>query len=156
MILFAAMSMKTCSLHESEPVGPQHLAALLDFIPGFEDPAFCPEHLIPLDDDELPDAGFMKGVSRFMDACYKNGFVVRFDWEGWEAEGTRYVGAPELLNQADFMSLRRLLTWHVRQNRFIRNHVASMIASGHMLRVLKRLRELGGECSGTPDPVSLG
>ncbi|MEI8352674.1 MAG: DUF6508 domain-containing protein [bacterium] len=25
-------------------------------------------------------------VSRFMDACYKNGYVVWFDWEHWESE----------------------------------------------------------------------
>jgi len=144
MLLYPDMSMKTCSIHETEPVDPKHLAALLDFITVFEAPEFCPGHVIPLDEQELPDAGFMKVVSRFMDACYKNGFVVRFDWEGWEAEGTRYVGTPELLKEADIPCIRRLLTWHVRQNRFTRNHVATIIASGHILLVLRRLRELAG------------
>lgn len=138
------MSMKTCSRYESEAVEPKQRAALLDYIPIFKDPACCPGHIIPLDESELPDGEFMKTVSRFMDACYKNGFVVRFDWEGWEAEGTRAVNTPELVQAADIAYVRRLLTWHIRQNRFTRNHVASMIASGHILLILNRLRELDG------------
>ena len=136
------MSMKTCSLHESEAVDPKNLAILLDFIPVFEDPAFCPGRTIPLDENELPDIDFMKGVSRFMDACYKNGFVVRFDWEAWESLGQGFVQSPDSLAGADMAVLRRLLTWHIRQNRFARNHVATMIASGHILAILKCLRAL--------------
>ena len=84
----------------------------------------------------------MKGVSRFMDACYKNGFVVRFDWEAWESLGQGFVQSPDSLAGADMAVLRRLLTWHIRQNRFARNHVATMIASGHILAILKCLRAL--------------
>ena len=136
------MSMKTCSLHESEAVDPKNLAVLLGFIPVFEDPAFCPGRTIPLDEDELPDIDFMKVVSRFMDACYKNGFVVRFDWETWESQGQGFVQSPGSLTGADMAVLRRLLTWHIRQNRFTKNHVATMIASGHILAILKCLRAL--------------
>ncbi len=138
------MPMKTCSRYESEAVEPKQRAALLDYIPIFEDPEFCPGQIIPLDECGLPDGDFMTTVSRFMDACYKNGFVVRFDWEGWEAEGTRAVNTPEPVQAADIAYVRRLLTWHIRQNRVTRNHVASMIASGHILLVLKRLSGLDG------------
>ncbi len=135
--------MKTCSIKESEGLEPQHLANLLEFIPMFEAPAFCPGGVIPVDEENWPDADFLKLVSRFMDACYKNGFVVRFDWENWEADALTYVSNPALLNEADLLVLRRLLTWHIRQNRFAKNHVATMIASGHILLVLKRLRVVG-------------
>lgn len=134
--------MKTCSIKESEGLEAQHLANLLEFIPIFEDPAFCPAGQIPEDEDHWPDADFMKLVSRFMDACYKNGFVVRFDWENWEKEALAFVRDPALLKDADLTVLRRLLTWHIRQNRFTKNHVATMIASGHILIVLKRLRDI--------------
>lgn len=132
--------MKTCSIKESEGIEPQQLENLLEFIPVFEDPAFCPTGQIPEDEEGYPDEAFMKTVSRFMDACYKNGFVVRFDWEHWETEAMAFVRDPALLNAADPLVLRRLLTWHIRQNRFTRNHVASMIASGHILLVLRSLR----------------
>ncbi len=131
--------MKTCSINESEALEAQQVANLLDFIPIFEDPTFCPAGQIPVDEDNWPDEDFMKLVSRFMDACYKNGFVVRFDWENWEAEAMTYVRDPALLKEADLVILRRLFTWHIRQNRFTKNHVATMIASGHILLVLKSL-----------------
>ena len=134
--------MKTCSIKATEELEAQHLANLLEFIPLFEDPAFCPAGQIPVDEENWPDEAFMKLVSRFMDACYKNGFIVRFDWENWEADAMTYVKDPVLLNGADLLVLRRLLTWHVRQNRFTKNHVATVIASGHILHVLKRLRDL--------------
>lgn len=132
--------MKTCSIKETEGIEPQQLENLLQFIPVFEDPAFCPAGHIPEDEEGYPDEAFMKIVSRFMDACYKNGFVVRFDWENWEAQASAFVKDPSLLATADSLVLRRLLTWHVRQNRFTRNHVATMIASGHMLVILRSLR----------------
>ncbi len=134
--------MKTCSIKESEALEPQHLANLLEFIPVFEAPDFCPGGQIPVDEENWPDADFLKLVSRFMDACYKNGFVVRFDWENWEAEAMPYVRDPALLKVANLAVLRRLLTWHIRQNRFTKNHVATMIACGHMVLVLKRLNEI--------------
>lgn len=133
---------KTCSLHENAAIAPAQREAMLAFIPVLEDPAFCPGHVIPLAEDGLPEEAFIKLVSRFMDACYKNGMVVKFKWEEWDAEAARLRDDPACLEGADLPTLRRLLTWHVRQNRFTRDHVATMIASGHMLAVLKRLKAL--------------
>ena len=135
-------SMKTCSLRETEALEPSHIANLLEFIPIFEAPGFCPGHEIPVDEDGWPLEDFVKAVSRFMDACYKNGFVVRFNWEDWESVAQGYVQNPALLKDADMSTVRRLLTWHVRQNRFAKDHVSGMIANGHILAVLKRVREL--------------
>ncbi len=142
MVRCSHKTMKTCSIKESEGLEPLHLANLLEFIPVFEEPGFCPTGQIPVDEDNWPDEVFLKLVSRFMDACYKNGFVVKFDWENWETEALSYVRDHALLKEADLLVLRRLLTWHIRQNRFTKNHVATMIASGHILLMLKRLSEL--------------
>lgn len=94
-----------------------------------------------MDDNQWPEADFLKLVSRFMDACYKNGFVARFDWEHWESEALALESDPARLKNADRATLRRLLTWHIRQNRFNRTHLAGKIASGHILALLKRLGE---------------
>lgn len=136
---------KTCSLRESDLPQAEHLSAMLAFIPIFADPAFCPGHVIPMEEDGLPEELFIKTVSRFMDACYKNGMVVKFDWEGWESEATALMNDPVRLESADLPTLRRLLTWHVRQNRFSRDHLAGKIAEGHILALLKRLKALGAE-----------
>jgi len=134
--------MKTCSLNESEAPDPAHLAAMMEFIPIFEDPGFCPDRTIPMEEDGFPEESFLKEVSRFMDACYKNGMVVRFDWENWETEARSYVGKAGRIQEADLAPLRRLLTWHIRQNRFSKHHLAAMIAQGHVLTLLKRMKEL--------------
>lgn len=134
--------MKTCSRNETDVLEPDHLKALLAFVPVFEEPGFCPDRVVPLDEDGYPQESFVKLVSRFMDACYKNGFVVRFNWESWDAEARGYMDGAARLAGAGLADLRRLLTWHIRQNRFERNHVATMIAKGHMLAVLLRMREL--------------
>lgn len=135
--------MKTCSMVESEPLEAKQLAALLEFIPVLEDPAFCPGGVVPMDEDEMMEEEFSRLVSRLMDACYKNGFVVKFKWEEWETEAIGYLKDPGLLKDADLAIIRRLLTWHIRQNRFLKGHFANMIARGLVLAILKRLREIG-------------
>lgn len=134
--------MKTCSLPESEALAPAQWAAMVAFIPVLEAPGFCPGGVIPVEADGLPTDEFRRLVTAFMDACYKNGMVVRFDWEAWEAEALRYMADPGLLATAELAVVRRLLTWHVRQNRFTRDHVATQISRGHVLDVLKRLKSL--------------
>jgi Family of unknown function (DUF6508) len=49
---------------------------------------------------------------------------------------------PALLAQADLLTLRKLLTAHVRQDRFIEGHLAQMLENGHISAILRRLREL--------------
>jgi hypothetical protein len=134
--------MKTCSLPESEMVEATHLAAMLEFLSIFGATGFCPGGAIPQDEDGFPGEDFVKLVSRFMDACYKNGFVVKFNWEAWEAEARGYLQDPGRLKDADLSLLRRLVTWHVRQNRFAKDHLATMIAQGHMAALLRRLKEV--------------
>ncbi|MEI6515770.1 MAG: DUF6508 domain-containing protein [bacterium] len=131
--------MKTCSLNESHVIEPPQLAALLAFVPVFEAASFCPDQVIPMDEDGFPDEEFKGVVSGFMDACYKNGFVVKFNWEDWGPEAERYKADPDLLKNADLATLRRLITWHIRQNRFSRDHLATQIAQGHILAILRRL-----------------
>jgi hypothetical protein len=140
--------MKTCSLRESEAIEPGPLAAMLEFIPVFEAEGFCPDRTIPVEEDGFPEEAFLKLVSRFMDACYKNGMVVRYDWENWEGEARGYMAEADRLQQADLSQLRRLLTWHVRQNRYAKDHLARMIAQGHILGILLRM----GEASLRPIP----
>jgi hypothetical protein len=132
---------KTCSLRESDAVGAEQLAAMLGFIPVFEDVGFCPNREIPVDTEGYADEQFLKTVSRFMDTCYKSGMVVRFDWEHWETEARGFMGDPASLRQADLAILRRLLTWHIRQNRYAKDHLARMIAQGHVLAILLRMGE---------------
>lgn len=134
--------MKTCSRNESDPLEAEQVAALLSYLPEFEAEGFCPGGVIPTDGDGYPEESFLKTVSRFLDACYKNGFIVRFDWESWDSEARAYMDDPARVAGADLGEVRRLLTWHVRQNRFERDHLAGMIARRHIAAILRRLKDL--------------
>ncbi len=123
-------------------MGQEQIAALLAFLPEFEREGFCPGGVVPLDEDGYPEEAFTQQVSRFLDACYKNGFIVRFDWERWDDEARVYMSTPVRLQETDLVLLRRLLTWHVRQNRFARGHLAEMIARGHVAAILRRIRDV--------------
>ena len=47
-----------------------------------------------------------------------------------------------LLSKANLQTLRKLLTAHVRADRFTEGHLAAMFESGHMTMILKRIAEI--------------
>ena len=49
---------------------------------------------------------------------------------------------PAALAAADFDTVRRLLTLHVRADRFNAGHLGAVARSGHLAAVLRRLRAL--------------
>jgi hypothetical protein len=51
---------------------------------------------------------------------------------------------------ADLLTLRKLLTLHVRGDRFVEGHLASVLESGHVTDILERMQQIrdamvGGE-----------
>jgi len=89
----------------------------------------------------MPFAVYDRVVDDFVQALYDHGFIQNFDWPGWdEAQG--YVERSERLATADLETCIKLLTTHVRKERFCEGHLAEMIISGHLLAVLRRLEEL--------------
>lgn len=78
----------------------------------------------------------------FEEAAYEHGFVISdFDWSNW-AEGRELVQHPERITTVPLETIRRLITAHVRAERFSGGHLASMCANGHIAAVRRRLREL--------------
>jgi hypothetical protein len=123
-------------------VGVQQLEAVLCFLPVFEQPGYtfgewhAPEGQFPFY-SMSPEAG------QFVQALYRQQVVFSFDWGGWHEEAMRYVSDPELLETANLLILRKLLTTHVRKDRFAGGHLANMFESGHITRILRRLRTIG-------------
>lgn len=134
--------MKSCTQQESDRPEADQIGVMLAFLPELSADGFCPGGVIPLEADGFPTDAFAALATRFMDACYKCGMVVKFKWEQWDQEALRLVQDPGALAAADFPLLRRLLTWHVRQNRFDRTHLGTVIANGHILAILQRMQAL--------------
>lgn len=82
-------------------------------------------------------------VDKFEKALYKHDWVKPgFNWPQWQQEAATYVDSLEKVASADVETLRRLLTTHVRKERFCEGHLAEMVQNGHIAAILSRLREL--------------
>ncbi len=65
-----------------------------------------------------------------------------FNWGEWQEEAQRYIADPEALQQADLLTLRRLLTTHLRNDRFVEGHLASMMENAHITAILRRMSDI--------------
>jgi hypothetical protein len=54
----------------------------------------------------------------------------------------KYVNDPDQIESADVEVLRKLLTTHVRQERFCEGYLAAMFENGHILALLRRLKQI--------------
>lgn len=81
-------------------------------------------------------------MQQFLQAFYASDFLISFDWSDWQDEARRYFADPELLQTADVLILRRLLTLHIRKDRFWDGHLCEMIERGHISSILRRLKAL--------------
>lgn len=91
---------------------------------------------------QFPWFEFSEAVSQFQQALYNNGWIKPFDWGAWQETAREYVENPGKIESADAETIQKLLTTHVRKERFCEGHLAAMFENGHMVALLRRLREL--------------
>jgi O-acetyl-ADP-ribose deacetylase len=84
-------------------------------------------------------------VYKFMDACYENGMVLSFDWGAWSDEARRYMKDPQLVMSASLDTCLKLITTHLRAERFCDGHLEEVLRSGHITVILRRLQQLRSE-----------
>jgi O-acetyl-ADP-ribose deacetylase len=78
-------------------------------------------------------------VNQFVAALYKEELIVEFNWMDWGQEGEQFIKHPERLQTVGLETIQKLLTAHVRADRFCSGHLAHVIQSGHILAILQRL-----------------
>ncbi len=115
--------------------------AILVFLPLFEMKDFIPA-VFKTEPGHLPCCIFSDELDHFHSALYDNGFVSSFNWRVWQEEAKCYLDQPELLQSADLQIIRKLITLHVRKERFCEGHLPSMVENGHIVALLQRLKEL--------------
>ena len=91
---------------------------------------------------EIAHASLAQEVLAFTEKLYETGFLIQFDWPEWQDVAETYVNDLSKLKTADVETLRKLLTLHVRKDRFCDGHLLDMFESGHIAAILRRLREL--------------
>ena len=119
----------------------EHIDALLPFLAVFEADGFRFGEW-NASAGQFSFFSFGEQAGAFHEALYEHGWVVPFDWPRWQSVAEGYVNSPESLSQADAETIRRLLTLHVRKDRFCEGHLAAMFESGHITALLRRLAEI--------------
>ena len=130
---------------QTDQTFPEISAAQMDmvlaFLPSFEKPgAIFGEWQTPA--GHFPYYSYGPEVARFVAMLYEENFVVSFDWPSWKEMALGYMDHPETLAEADLLTLRKLLTTHVRNDRFVEGHLAGMLENGHITAILRRLQTI--------------
>ncbi len=123
---------------------PEQIDDVLAFLPVLEREDFSPSR-VEMPQGQFPYHVYSTELAQFHQAVNDGGFVFSFDWPAWQDEAARYVEQPELLRSADLAVLRKLITVHVRKDRFLEGHLPMMVQSGHIASLLRRLKELRDE-----------
>ncbi len=126
--------------HSDPPLTAYNIQAVLKFLPVFEQSDFSTGEWVT-QEGILPYINYSSEVLDFITALSGNGFIQPFTWMNWE-EGRQLVNNPALLQKGDLQTLRKLLTAHVRADRFSEGHLAAMFESGHITMILRRMAEI--------------
>ncbi|MES2002880.1 MAG: DUF6508 domain-containing protein [Bacteroidota bacterium] len=78
----------------------------------------------------------------FTNALDQHGFTQVFDWNEWAAGLLANINDPVLLASADFDTLCKIVTAHIRTDRFVRGHLQNLISTGYFILFLNRLEVL--------------
>lgn len=130
------------------PVSQEQIRAVIKFLPIFESikpEDFSHSVLLPGQEDACYGIGqveFHPAVYEFIKACYENGFVQPYDWSAWARQAQRYMANPALVASARLVTCIKLITGHIRYERFCDGHLGEVIESGHIAAVLRRLEQL--------------
>ena len=116
--------------------------AMLELIPLFENSNRDHGEWGEFKGGHVPMFHLGSADSQFMERAYEHKFVYSFDWPSWKDEAERLTDDPEALKTADLDMIRKLITTHVRADRFCEGHLAGVSKSGHLLAILYRLTQI--------------
>jgi ADP-ribosyl-[dinitrogen reductase] hydrolase len=118
----------------------EDIQAVIQYLPIFERPGFSPGEWEG-EKGKVPYFNYNSTVIDFLRTLNQHGPMQPFNWPNW-VEGHQLVKNPELLQKVNLLTLRKLLLMHVRADRFSEGHLAAMFEAGHIVRILKRMREI--------------
>ena len=130
---------------KSKPVSAKQLDAILPFLGAFERMGFKCGEWPDASESVIPHFDHSDPVQAFVQALYDDGWVTSFDWSEWQETAAQHVDSPDLVTSADSETIRKLFTTHVRKDRFCEGHLAEMFENGHIVTLLRRLKDIRKE-----------
>ena len=129
---------------------------LLKFLPIFEQNGYrCAEWVQPPPSEDginvFPFLKYYEAVNEFITILYEEGFIIiSFDWVHWQY-GKNLCKNPKALEKAKLKTLQKLLTVHIRCERFCEGHLAIELESGDIIGILRRLKEIRNKMNDSID-----
>ena len=127
---------------EVNSVTGKQIDSILPFLDRFEEAGFSAGNWNN-EPGQMPWFNFDESVKEFYQVLYDNNWVtLEFDWTEWQDAAKEYVESSDKIASADVVTVQKLFTTHVRKDRFCKGHLASMFKNGHLLALLRRLKEI--------------
>jgi hypothetical protein len=120
----------------------KNIDTVLAYLPYFED---TKNVFFTTSDSWIDPFDFSPTVLDFIQTLHDESFIGLYDLSTWQDEAIKYYEDPALLDTADLETIRKLLTLHIRKDRFCGGHLADMIERGHILAILRRLKDIRDE-----------
>jgi hypothetical protein len=125
-------------------IGLQQIDVVLKYLSIFEQPDYQFGQWVE-PEGQFPYFSFSPEADEFIKMVHRQNIIVPFDWTSWRKEAERYQTDAKALETADLLTLRKLLTVHVRAEHFSEGHLASVFESGHIAAILRRLKQIREE-----------
>lgn len=146
-------------VHQSEPdtadewgvseLTVKRLDQVLAFLPVFQEAIASPDQrLYEVNPQVQPMEPYIYSpeVNQFIQLLYDEGFILHsFDWGIWLEEANSYQVEPERIQSADLVIIQKLMTTHIRSERFKSGHLAQLLDNGHLVALLLRLAAIQDE-----------
>ena len=120
----------------------KQIDAILPFLQRFTDDGFTVGawHSPP---GQFPWFELSEPVSEFQQSLYDNGWVKpSFDWGKWQEAAQEYVEQPQKIDTANITVIQKLLTTHVRKERFAKGIWPRCLRTGMWWDCCERLKTI--------------
>ena len=103
------------------------------------------EHFEILELEEIKVYQYSIAYEKLLSQLRTGGFLSEFDWLSWGRTATKYLEDDKLIEKAKLPLLRKLFTLHVKTEALKDGHLAEIVSSGHLFKLLDRLESLENE-----------
>ena len=123
----------------------ENIKNLLKYLPVFNEPGYSPgkpRYEKKGNSVTLWPYCYNDAVRGFMNSCYKEGFMYSYNWSEYSGKVKEIQSRKSPYDEASLFEMCKILTGHMRNERFCDGHVASVIENGMMQALLGRLEQI--------------
>lgn len=125
-------------------INKNQIDAVLKYLYYFEQPNYQFGNMVT-EKGHIPYCSLSSEVCEFIKVLYDQKIIFSFDWVQWKQDASHYENNPSVLEKANLLTIRKLLTTHVQADRFVEGHLLSVMENGHITAILRRLKQIREE-----------